>query len=106
MNIFSKVSLVSCVAMVMTTIAGCSGSPSSMLLPLAEVTAQTSQRIANDLHYEMALAKSAPRATPTIRTSSVEVSEMAEVIVVEASRLPVAEHFADAAAAQPIAAAY
>ncbi len=103
MNILRKVniSLVSAVA-VAATLAGCSASPSSTLPALADVIAQTSQQIASDLGDELATAKSLPRETRRIRTASVEVSEMAEVVVVEASRLPGIEHLVDVTAAQSV----
>jgi hypothetical protein len=102
MKTFRNVFVAMTSVVVVAGISGCSlATPSlSASLPrVAEVTAAVNTRIANDLNYEMAAAKQYPRVAQAIRTASVEITEMSDVVVVVASRLPPVEHFADAVAA-------
>jgi PBP1b-binding outer membrane lipoprotein LpoB len=96
MKRLNRVSSLLLLAVVMT---GCSVSQSatSSLPQLDEVTAATGSLIATDLSVELSAAKNQPRANREIRTASVEVVEVSDLVVVEASRLPIVEHLADAA---------
>jgi hypothetical protein len=78
---------------------GCSlSTPVSASLPqLADVTDATGAQIVRDLAGELSAAKRPSRETQRVRTASVEVAEINDFIVVEASRLPAVEHLADAA---------
>ena len=102
MKILAKVSIamVSLVA-VAGVFSGCSTATSrvSEALPrTAEVTTAAGRTIAADLTAQLQQAKNAPRQVRTIQTASVEVAEMIDVVLVEASRLPANERLVDAAA--------
>jgi phage portal protein BeeE len=99
MNTFTKFSILAASMIVIGAAAGCSlATPSiSAALPqVAAMTAEVGQGIARDLGSELSAAKFSPQPAQAIQTASVVVTDIADVVVVEASRLPASGHFADA----------
>jgi len=100
MKVLAKVSFtaVSLVA-VAGVLSGCSTATSrvSEALPhTAAVTSEAGRMIAADLTAQLQLAKQAPRPVRTIQTASVEIAELVDAVLVEASRLPASERLVDA----------
>ena len=94
MNILTKMSTMVISLVAVGGLSGCSSASSRVTEALprtAEVTAEAGRLIAADLSKQLSAVKLAPRQARTIQTASVEISEMIEVVVVEASRLPADE---------------
>lgn len=101
MKVLAKVSVLMVSVAVLAGSLGCSLASSrvSESLPrTAEVTANAGRLIAADLAAQMNAAKLAPREARTIRTASVEIAEMIDVVVVPAPRLPANQRLVDASA--------
>lgn len=105
MNILVKVSEMVVSLVAVGVLSGCSSSATRVTEALprtAEVTDAAGRLIAADLSKQLGAVKFAPRKARTIQTASVEISEMIEVVVVEASRLPANERLVDAAVAKNV----
>ena len=100
MNVLAKVSVtaVSLVALA-GVFSGCSTATSrvSEALPrTAEVTSEAGRMIAADLSIQLQQARQAPRQVRAMQAASVEIAEMVDVVLVEATRLPASERLVDA----------
>ena len=103
MNTFKKVSIamvsLAAVAGAVVGLAGCSTAASRATAALpqtAEVTAEAGRIIAADLTAQLNTANQSPRQARTMQVASVEISEVIEVVLVEASRLPAGDRLVDA----------